>query len=98
MNRALLSIVGCLGAIGFILTTGRIANPDTAKVIPYPEVLNLKRVPIFNDKGMVAQAIAPKVLSPVKIATRKLPEQYSSKKVRQLILEHQNLAKIAIDR
>ncbi len=98
MKRALLSMVGCLGAIGFILTTGRVANPDTAKVIPYPEVMNLKRVPIFNDRGMVTQAIPTKVLPPSRIASRKLPEQSSGKKVRQLILEHQNLARIEIDK
>jgi hypothetical protein len=118
MKKALLPIVACLGATAVVLTTGKVANPDTTKVIPYPEVLNLKRVPIFNDKGMVAQAIDPKVRSskiatkvkavpersvkdvilPVKIAVNKPPEQYSAKKMRELLLEHQTLSEIAIDR
>jgi hypothetical protein len=125
MKKALLPIVACLAATTVVLTTGKVANPDTTTVIPYPEVLNLKRVPIFNDKGMVAQALAeplqrridtkirsPKiaakakvvperivkdVILPVKIATTKPPEQYSAKKMRELLLEHQTLSEIAID-
>jgi hypothetical protein len=117
MKKALLPIVACLGATTVVLTTGKIANPDTTTVIPYPEVLNLKRVPIFNDKGMVAQAIDTKVRSPkiatkvkavperivkdvilpVKMAVNKPPEQYSAKKMRELLMEHQALAQIAID-
>ena len=68
MKKALLPIVACLGATTVVLTTGTVANPDTTKVIPYPEVVNLKRVPIFNDKGMVAQSLDTKA-SP-KIATK----------------------------
>jgi hypothetical protein len=124
MKKALLPIVACLVATAVVLTTGKVANPDTTKVIPYPEVLNLKRVPIFNDKGMVAQALAeplqrridtkvisPKIVTkvvpqtvaknvilPVKIATTKPPEQYSAKNMRELLLEHQTLSEIAIDR
>ncbi len=82
MNKALLPIVACLGATTVVLTTGTVANPDTTKVIPYPEVVNLKRVPIFNDKGMVAQSldtkaspkIATKAVSP-KIAVKVQPER-----------------------
>jgi hypothetical protein len=70
MNKALLPIVACLGTTAVVLTTGTVANPDTATVIPYPEVINLKRVPIFNDKGMVAQSPTA-----VKIATKVVPEK-----------------------
>jgi hypothetical protein len=75
MKKALLPIVACLGATTVVLTTGRVANPDTTTVIPYPEVINLKRVPIFNDKGMVAQAIDTKPRAAVKIATKAVPER-----------------------
>jgi hypothetical protein len=75
MKKALLLIVACLGATTVVLTTGRVANPDTTKVIPYPEVVNLKRVPIFNDKGMVAQEIDTKPRVAVKIATKAVPER-----------------------
>jgi hypothetical protein len=124
MKTALLPIVACLGATTVVLTTGTVANPDTTTVIPYPEVMNLKRVPIFNDKGMVAQKIDTKASSkiatktvypkiavkvqperivkneilPVKIAAAKPPAQYSAKKMRELLLEHQTLAEITIDR
>jgi hypothetical protein len=118
MKKALLLIVACLGATTVVLTTGRVANPDTTKVIPYPEVMNLKRVPIFNDKGMVAQALAEplqrridtKAVSP-KIATRAVPQrsvknailpvkskQYSAKQMQELLLKHQTLSEITIDR
>jgi hypothetical protein len=125
MKKALLPIVACLGATAVVLSTGKVANPDTTKVIPYPEVLNLKRVPIFNDKGMVAQALAeplhrridtkvrsPKIATkvkavperivkdvtlPVKMAVTRPPEQYPAKKMRELLMEHQNLAEMAIE-
>ncbi len=121
MKKALLLIVACLGATAVVLTTGTVANPDTTKIIPYPEVINLKRVPIFNDKGMVAQALAEpfqrridtKVVSP-KISTKVLPQkiaknvilpaksnppaQYSTKKMQELLLEHQSLTEMTIDR
>ncbi len=75
MKKALLPIVACLGATTVVLTTGTVANPDTTTVIPYPEVINLKRVPIFNDKGMVAQEIDTKPRAAVKIATKVQPER-----------------------
>ena len=116
MKKALLPIVACLGATTVVLTTGTVANPDTTTVIPYPEVVNLKRVPIFNDKGMVAQAIDTKPsasavkiatravperivkneMVPVKMAVNKPPQQLSAKKIRELLVEHQTLAEIAL--
>jgi hypothetical protein len=57
MNKALLSFIGCSSSIAAILTTGTVASPDTAKTIPYPEVMNLNRVPIFNAKGIVPQTV-----------------------------------------
>ncbi len=64
MDKALLSFIGCSSTIIAILTTGTVASPDSAQTIPYPEVMNLKRVPIFNSKGIVPQTvIAQKKLS-----------------------------------
>ena len=111
MKKALLPIVACLGATTVVLTTGTVANPDTTTVIPYPEVVNLKRVPIFNDKGIIAQSLdtkaSPKIavkvqperivkdeILPVKMDVNKPPAQHSAKKMRELLLEHQALAKI----
>jgi hypothetical protein len=61
MNKAILSLFSCSGSIAAILVTSTIASPDSAKTIPYPEVMNLKRVPIFDAQGIVPQtAIASK--------------------------------------
>ncbi len=64
MKKALLPILACLGAITVVSVSAKVANPDTAKVIPYPEVLNLKRVPTFNAYGMVPQVLVAKHSSP----------------------------------
>jgi hypothetical protein len=55
MNKAILSLLGCSTSIAAVLTTSTIANPDPVKTIPYPEVMNLKRVPIFDAQGIVPQ-------------------------------------------
>jgi hypothetical protein len=63
MNKVILSLLGCSSSIATVLVPGSIASPDTAKTIPYPEVMNLKRVPIFDGRGIVSQtAIASKNL------------------------------------
>ncbi len=70
MNKAILSLVGYSGSIAAVLGTGSIANPDTAKTIPYPEVMNLSSVPRFNDLGMIP---------PTGIGRESLPKQYPKK-------------------
>jgi hypothetical protein len=55
MNRAILSFLGCSGSIAGVLASGTIASPDTAKTIPYPEVMNLQQVPIFDAIGILPQ-------------------------------------------
>lgn len=60
MNKALLSLAGCSGSIIAILATGTLASPDTAKTIPYPEVMNLRRAPKFDYKGIIPQTAIAK--------------------------------------
>jgi hypothetical protein len=55
MNKTILSLVGCSGSVATVLTSATLANPDTAKILPYPEVMNLTRVPRFNDRGIIPQ-------------------------------------------
>lgn len=95
MKKALLPIAACLGATTVVLTTGRVANPDSAEVIPYPEVINLKRVPTFDEKGIIPQQIAKNV-SPPKIAVNLPSQQYPHKKLGELLVEHQNLREIRL--
>ncbi len=56
MNKVILSLVSCSGSIATVLAAGTVTNSDTAKTIPYPEVMNLQRVPTFNDRGMIPQS------------------------------------------
>jgi hypothetical protein len=53
MNKAILSFFSCTGSIAAILATSTVAITDAAKTIPYPEVMNLTRVPTFDAQGMV---------------------------------------------
>jgi hypothetical protein len=71
MNRAILSLLGCSGSIAGVLASGTIASPDTAKTIPYPEVMNLQQVPIFDALGIVPQPAT-------KIARNNLRSRYAS--------------------
>ncbi len=64
MHKTILSLVGCSGSIATVLATGMVANPDTAKTIPYPEVMNLTRVPRFNASGIVPTSQIATVLQP----------------------------------
>lgn len=76
MNKALLSLLGCASSIGSILATGTVASPDAVKTIPYPEVMNLRRAPKFDYKGIIPL---------VEIATRN-----SSKYEVQKVVDFQN--------
>jgi uncharacterized protein YcfJ len=71
MNKTVLSLVGCSGSIATVLASATLANPDTAKTTPYPEVMNLTRVPIFNDRGMVPQFRVATNIQPNKPAVAK---------------------------
>jgi hypothetical protein len=55
MNKLIISLVTCSGSVAAVLATSTIVNTDSAKTVPYPEVMNLARVPIFNAQGMVSQ-------------------------------------------
>lgn len=69
MNRAILSLLGCSGSIAGVLASGTIASPDTTKTIPYPEVMNLQRVPVFDARGIVPGSTT--------IASGRLQRRYS---------------------
>jgi hypothetical protein len=64
MKKAILSLFSCSGSIAAVLATSSIASPDAAKTIPYPEVMNLQRVPIFDARGMVPQTQIARNISP----------------------------------
>jgi hypothetical protein len=65
MNKAILSFLSCSGSIAAVLATSTVASTDAAKTIPYPEVMNLSRVPTFDAQGMVLPTdIASHKLSP----------------------------------
>jgi hypothetical protein len=38
-----------------IVNSATVVSPDSRKTIPYPEVMNLESVPIFDGQGIVAQ-------------------------------------------
>jgi hypothetical protein len=63
MNQHLIKIFfgsGCM-AIASIFINATIGTPDTSKVIPYPEVMNLKTVPKFDGQGMIYRSVADKI-------------------------------------
>jgi hypothetical protein len=70
MKTVILALCSCSGAIAAILATSSIASPDPAKTIPYPEVMNLKRVPLFDARGIV---------QPTAIASSHLPVRSAHK-------------------
>jgi hypothetical protein len=53
VNQALRSLIGYSGSIVAILVTGTAASPDSTQTIPFPEVVNLRKVPTFNAKGII---------------------------------------------
>jgi hypothetical protein len=64
MNKAILSLLGCSSSIAAVLGTSSIASPDIAQTIPYPEVMNLSRVPTFDARGIVSQKAIARNISP----------------------------------
>jgi hypothetical protein len=68
MNKLVVSFVGCSSSIAAVLAGGSIANTDSAKTIPYPEVMNLARVPRFTAHGMVSQSTIASTSLPQKSA------------------------------
>jgi hypothetical protein len=66
MNKALFALIGYSSSLGTIFGTATVASPDYTKIIPFPEVVDLKRVPTFNAKGIVPQ---------VTIARKNTPRQ-----------------------
>jgi hypothetical protein len=55
MNKALFSLIGYSGSLVAVLSTATVASPDYRQTIPFPQVINLQRVPIFNAQGIVPQ-------------------------------------------
>ncbi len=55
MNKALCSLIGYSGSMVAVLSTATVTSPDYRQTIPFPQVMNLKRVPIFNARGIVQQ-------------------------------------------
>jgi hypothetical protein len=70
MNKAILSFFSCSGSIAAVLATSTVASTDAAKTIPYPEVMNLSRVPTFDAQGMVL----PKDIASQKSSARRDPQ------------------------
>ncbi len=70
MNKAILSFFSCSGSIAAVFATSTVASTDAAKTIPYPEVMNLSRVPTFDAQGMVL----PKNVASQKSSVRRDPQ------------------------
>jgi hypothetical protein len=51
----LFSLFSCSAAVALAIASN-INNQDSATTIPYPEVMNLSRVPTFDANGMVPQS------------------------------------------
>jgi hypothetical protein len=57
MNKLLvICLLTCPAAVAVALVTNTAPNTESAKTIPYPEVMNLSRVPTFDAHGMVPQS------------------------------------------
>ncbi len=59
MNQpVVVSLLTCSAAVTVALVTNTVPPTETelVKTIPYPEVMNLSRVPTFNAQGMVPQS------------------------------------------
>jgi hypothetical protein len=56
MNKLIVSFCGCSASISAVLVTSTISSHDMATTIPYPEVMNLARVPTFDAQGMMPQS------------------------------------------
>ena len=56
MNQSVVvSLLTCSAAITVALVSKTAPPTEQVKTIPYPEVMNLSRVPTFNAQGMVPQ-------------------------------------------
>ena len=56
MNQpVVVSLFTCSAAVAVALVTNTAPPTESVKTIPYPEVMNLSRVPTFNAQGMVPQ-------------------------------------------
>jgi hypothetical protein len=57
MNKLILmSLFGCSTTVALALASSETSKPEATNTIPYPEVMNLSRVPTFNANGMVPQS------------------------------------------
>jgi hypothetical protein len=95
MNKTILSLVGCSGSIATVIASATIANPDTTKTTPYPEVMNLRQVPRFNELGMmpqpqtttIAQAKPVNIAQPVKIDRAPVKQAVAKAKPAKVVRE-----------
>jgi hypothetical protein len=56
MNQpVVVSLLTCSAAVAVALVNNTVPPTESVKTIPYPEVMNLSRVPTFNAQGMVPQ-------------------------------------------
>jgi hypothetical protein len=56
MNQpVVVSLFTCSTAVALALVTNTAPPTESVTIIPYPEVMNLSRVPTFNAQGMVPQ-------------------------------------------
>lgn len=67
MNQpVVVSLLTCSAAVTVVLVNNFTLPTESVQTIPYPEVMNLSRVPTFNEQGMVPQRVSsnsPKKLS-----------------------------------
>ncbi len=57
MNKLILvSLFGCSTTVALALANSATSKPEATNTIPYPEVMNLSRVPTFDANGMVPQS------------------------------------------
>jgi hypothetical protein len=52
----LFSLFGCSASVALAIASNITTNTEPATTIPYPEVMNLSRVPTFDANGMVPQS------------------------------------------
>ena len=56
MNQpVVVSLLTCSAAVAVSLVNNTAHPTEAVRTIPYPEVMNLSRVPTFNAQGMVPQ-------------------------------------------
>ena len=77
MNQpVVVSLLTCSAAVTVALINNTTPPTEPVKTIPYPEVMNLSRVPTFNAQGMVPQT---------NIARNKLPKRSAQLPVARVI-------------